>query len=345
MPANLFGTRFHSHRVPAWHNLGTIVETPVSACEALDQIGDYRVSLETISIPSIPSLNTERFAIVREGTVDDPEPRLFGLVGKDYQLITPRDTAQLWDQFTGAKIETMGSLGKGEEFFISTKLPTFDVLGDQVDTYLLAVNPMTGVASAQVRVTPVRVVCQNTLTIAKSVSSENYRIRHDEFAHARFGAWLGNAWGRSQARLKAIQIAFTLLASTRTTTESVQSVLTASYPIPRPPTVDLPAEVYQEREKLYETGKDWALTSRTNVQELFEGKGTGMDLASAQGTLWGLYNSVTEYENYRRSRDNSSRGYNTLFGDRADTMARAYETSIAIASGEPVNLTALPVEP
>jgi len=74
---------------------------------------------------------------LRNPTTDDPETRVFGIVGADYHLVTPDDFVSIWDERVGRPIETIGALGFGETFFISTTLPKMDVRGDEVEFYLL----------------------------------------------------------------------------------------------------------------------------------------------------------------------------------------------------------------
>ena len=337
MSANIFDKRFLSVREPAWHKLGLVVDEGVSAVDALEMIGDYTVTLEPVSIPSVGIEVPGQHAIVRHPVADDPEYRVFGQVSGQYTLITPSEMAAIWDDATKAKIETIGALKKGEELFISTKLPTFKVKDDEVDSYLLAVNPMTGRGSAQVRVAPVRVVCTNTLALAKSQSTETYLIPHNTQARARMTHWLSDAYLRSTARVQSIASMFVLMASVRATPAIVQAVAHAAYPDPTRSNRMLTPDMTAKREYAYTVAKEWAVASRGKVVELFNGAGTGMESEAAAGTIWGLYNSVTELENYRRMRGVQSSSYDVVFGDRADTMTRAFEMAwVGVERGDDV---------
>lgn len=331
MSADLFDKRFLSVRVPAWHQLGTVVDDPVTAREALELIGDYNVTLETVAVPSVNVGDFGMRAIVRHPVSDDPEYRIFGTVSDHYTLITPSEMADIWDVSTKAKIETIGALRKGEVFFISTKLPTFKVVDDEVDNYLLASNSMNGKQSASVRVTPVRVVCTNTLALSAAKAVESFLIPHNSQARGRMEKWLTQAYADSVFKLEAIQQAFELLAGTRATPDMVTAVSYAAYPNPvlsmRPTTPD----VMQSRTALYERELEFAVDSRKRVAELFAGAGTGMTSLAADGTVWGLYNAVTEAENYRRMRGVQNSSYDVLYGSRAETMARAYDMSVKVA--------------
>lgn len=331
MSADLFDKRFYSHRLPAWHQLGIVSDTARTASEALTLIGDYSVTLEPVAVPTVGLSSFGSHAIVRHPVTDDNEYRVFGIVSGLYTLITPSEMAQIWDVATGATVETVGALRKGEELFISTKLPTINVAGDEVENYLLATNSMTGKASAACRVTPVRVVCTNTLALSKQRVVESYTIPHNAQARARMTEWLRDAYGRSVAKVSTVATMFTLMAGVRATQEMVRAVSFAAYPDPKKVDRDAPAEIVAGREKLAETARAFAQDGRDRIGTLFNGAGTGMDTVAAAGTVWGLYNAVTEAENYRRMRGVASSSYDVLFGDRAETMARAFDVALRCA--------------
>src|SRR4051794_40122386 len=120
MAHNLFGERFYSLRRPAWHGLGLVLDEELGAADAFDRIGAYDVHLEDLTTAG--GLPIPHKAIVRD-RVDD-QLQVFGVVGPDYHLVSPRDVVTLWDKAVSRPVETIGALGKGETLFVSTKLPT-----------------------------------------------------------------------------------------------------------------------------------------------------------------------------------------------------------------------------
>lgn len=333
MPADLFDGRFASHRVAAWHNLGVVTDEVMTAVQALDRMRSYDVTLEPLLVPTLGggTLASGYNAIVRHPTAEDDEYRTFGIVGSGYHLITPQSLCRMWDASVGAPVETIGALGRGEQMFLTTKLPTFSVNGDEVDTYLIAVNPMTGGAAAQVRIAPVRVVCQNTLAMSKRQASESYSVTHDANAETRMGDWLRHAYQQSSARVLAIQTAFVLLAGMIARPPMTKAIIDAAYPLPRRPRPNAPDQVMVHRTEQYEQRVEWALNARSRAGSLFGGSATGADTPAFDGTLWGVYNSVTELENYRRMHTVQSASSSVLFGDRADAMGRAYQVAMDCA--------------
>lgn len=326
MSHNLFGERFGDARRPAWHDLGQVFEEELSATKAYKKIGKYEVVLEPAFAGGTP---LARNAILRRPTVDDPETRVFGIVGEDYTLLTPEDICTIWDEQVGQPIETIGALGYGETFFVSTQLPTLDVKGDEVENYLLVSNPMTGLMSAEVRVTPVRVVCQNTLIASDRAATQKLKIVHDKDAKQRMAEWLRETYEVAETTSKVLRDLFVQMASARVRDAEARALFEAAYPVPAKPKTNATRAVMEQRIKWWEENVNLMDRRREGAKTLFEGMGTGMETKAAKGTLWGAYNAVVECEDYRRGRNDDQIGASALFGERAATKKRAFEFAVA----------------
>jgi phage/plasmid-like protein (TIGR03299 family) len=330
MSHNLFGDRFGDARKPAWHELGQVFTSKVSAMEALRKIGKYVVRL---SAATADGVQLDRNAILRDPTTDDPETRVFGIVGNDYQLITPEDVCSIFDEHVGQPIETIGALGYGETFFISCHLPTLDVRGDEIENYLLISNPMTGLTSASVNVTPVRTVCQNTLTVGLARATQRLKIVHDNTAKARMAEWLRETYEEAETTAKVLRDLFEVLARTRVKDAQARKLFEHAYPTPKKPSTNAPKHVMEQRLKWWEENMNLMQRRRDGAKMLFEGMGTGMDTMAAKGTLWGAYNAVVECEDFRRGRSNTQIAMSTMgwasLPDRAMAKKRAFEYSMA----------------
>jgi hypothetical protein len=118
------------------------------------------------------------------------------------------------------------------------------------------------------------------------------------------------------------------------------SIIRRVYREPRLPRRDAPDATLEVRMERWERMKLRMQRRREAVLSLFEGDGTGMDTPAAKGTLWGLYNSVTETENFRRgygaggvAAEAARAGEDVLFGSRGETMQRAFDACLAVANG------------
>lgn len=329
MAHNLFNERFGDARKPAWHGLGQVFGEELTACEAFKRLGKYEVRLEPAYAAGVP---LGKNAILRDPTMDDPETRVFGIVGEDYTLISPEDMCTIWDERIGVGIETIGALGLGETFFMSTKLPTFDVKGDEMENYLLATNPMTGLTSATIMETPVRAVCQNTIIAADRMATQKKRIVHDHTAKVRMGEWLQETYEWAETVAKVLKDLFVVMASTRVRDAEARALFEASYPLPNVPVTNAPKAVMEIREKEWQANVTLMERRRDGAKSLFEGMGTGMDTKAAKGTLWGAYNAVVETEDYRRGHSQNQIAESAMFGDRAASKKRAFEYAMKAVS-------------
>lgn len=325
MGHNLFGERFADARKPAWHGLGTVFNDELTATEALERVGAYSVKLVPATAGDIP---LDKHAIIRTPTADDPEHRVFGIVGEKYTLLTPQDICSIYDEQVAKPIETIGALGHGETFFVSTQLPTLDVKGDEIENYLLISNPMTGLMSAEIRVTPVRVVCQNTLIASDMMATQKLKIVHDKTAKQRMGEWLRETYSFAETTAKVLKDLFEVMANTKMKDADARQLFEASYPSPPAPKKNATDKIFEQRVRWWEENVGLMERRREGAKTLYEGMGTGMDTKAAKGTLWGAYNAVVETEDYRRGRNEDQVGASAVFGERAAAKKRAFAYAV-----------------
>lgn len=104
-----------------------------------------------------------------------------GVVGSRYKIVQNVDAFKFTDTLLGegVKYETAGSLNDGKTIWLLAKLPNkYDILGDKVDPYIVFTNTHDGTGSVKVAMTPVRVVCQNTLNMALKDARRTWTARH-----------------------------------------------------------------------------------------------------------------------------------------------------------------------
>jgi phage/plasmid-like protein (TIGR03299 family) len=321
---DLFSERFYSRRQNAWHGLGHISKEEDNAVNAFEKMGAYDVHLEDLVTAS--GMPIRQKAIIRDA-VDGREALPLGIVGPEYHLVGPRTVCETWDRAVSQPVETLGALGQGETLFLSTRLPSINVKGDEVENYLLLVSPMTGAEAIRVRVTPVRVVCRNTLIAAKSMSSEVYRVIHDENAEKRLEMWLSGLIKLATERAALLNEMFVRFAEFKPTDSAVKRILDTTYPLPPQPRDLAGPETMEIRDNNWEINKATAVRSRAEVLEIWGGKGVGMDVPICRETAWGLYNAVCERSDYGNIRDKQleARARDTLFGFRANEKERCFE--------------------
>lgn len=335
MSHNLFGERFGDQRYPAWHELGQVFNKPISATEAYRKMGPYEVRLADLNAEGVA---LKQRAILRNPTTDDPETRVLGIVGSDYHLVTPDDFVTIWDERVGKPIETIGALGWGETFFISTSLPKMDVRGDEIEFYLLGKLTQTGLAANEVMTTGVRVVCQNTLNAAEASTTMRLKVAHDQHVRQRMGDWLQGIVDEAETTAHVLKEQFDLLASKRIKSADAEELFEEAYPYPNAPKKNAPAHVVEQRIQWWSENVSLMDRRRDGARNLFEGMGTGLDIPAAKGTLWGAYNAVVETEDYRRGRNETtpegraSIAESIMFGERAMCKRRAFKAAMVIVN-------------
>jgi phage/plasmid-like protein (TIGR03299 family) len=305
MPDEIFGERFFGHKMPAWHRKGIVLDENKSAQEAYELMGAYTVRLRPLFTPE--QVPVPAFAIMRDPTHDDRVIRCFGVVSPQYQLITPEAMTMLYDDVVGLPVDTMGALRRGEVFFFSTRLPDYDVKGDPVENYLLVFNYMNAQGAARIKVTPVRVVCQNTLSCAVRSEGECYRVIHRGDAIKQLAHWLETIWTQANETSAVLKQAFDILAGKDVGSQrEVDKVLEQVYPDPKDGESNAPAR------------------TRNHIMHLFNGFAAGADMHAFRGTAWGLYNSIAEYED-RHHKPGANFAESVLIGERARIKAKAFE--------------------
>jgi hypothetical protein len=192
MSHEIYNNKFASFRRPAWHGLGEVFTEPISAIGAADKLGLPVIDTGKVYLADgslIPGFK----AIT--GKEEGKDLQVFSIVSNEYQEITHRDFVDAWDRATeSAPVETIGLLGRGERLFLSSILPNFDVKGDECANYLLAFNPLNGVQAATARITPVRVVCANTLAQSEVNYKDQFRVIHTTEAAKDIEKWIKRVW-------------------------------------------------------------------------------------------------------------------------------------------------------
>ena len=178
---------FSVKEVP-WHGLGQVVDEALTSAEAIKAANlDFKVE----KLPNFVRIgNTELVSPSSFSTIRTDVPEVLGNVGKDYTVVQNSDAFIFFDSIVGknkAIFQTAGALGKGEQVFITAKLPKSIILDniDQIDQYLLLSNTHDGSRSIEVLFTPIRVVCNNTLTAALRMAENRIKIRHTAKANER----------------------------------------------------------------------------------------------------------------------------------------------------------------
>lgn len=174
MPADV-ETMF-SVRVKPWHGIGTVVEECPNSEEALRLAGlDWKVEQKDVC--------TSDGVLVSgyKANVRDFDQSVLGIVSDRYQVVQNEEAFAFTDELLGGGVryETAGALQGGRRTFLLARLPQrFIIAGDEVEPYFVIMNSHDGSCSIKAAMTPVRVVCQNTLNLAFRTAKRTWMTKH-----------------------------------------------------------------------------------------------------------------------------------------------------------------------
>lgn len=173
MSANV-ETMFSVREIP-WHGLGTVVEDAPSSEDALKLAGlDWEVVQS--------SIYTSRGILSGyKANIRAIDGKVLGVVTDKYKIIQNREAFAFTDELLGrgVKYETAGALQGGKKVWILARLPEeYIVAEEKICTYLVFSNTHDGSGSVKVAITPVRVVCNNTLNLALNTARRSFSMIH-----------------------------------------------------------------------------------------------------------------------------------------------------------------------
>jgi len=287
---------------PAWHNLANrvfakdeVVTTQTMLDEAKLSNWNVRLSPITEHIPESWNDVSTASLVIRDNPFNGGTDVL-ATVGKRYVPVQNEELFQFADAIHDAdpncRWESAGSLKKGKVVFGSVDIPRTMVLdpqgaNDETKLYLIVWTSHDGSVAVQAAVTPVRVVCQNTLNLAMREAKQSFKIRHTQTVEGRIAVareTLGLALGyfdEFEAEAKA-------MFEQEITNAEFAKLIQAIYPKP----------VKDSKGAL----KKWE-NKVVMLDDLYFNSPTNTNI---HGTKWGAFNAITErLDYYRTGRGNS----------------------------------------
>jgi len=272
---------FASFREPAWHGLGTVFFEEKSTREMLDAayLSNWNVRLEAVPYPSTYNVITPSYMVLRDNPFDQGTDVL-ATVGERYHVLQNEDLFDFGDALLdGGRWETAGSIRQGRVVFGSLALERETVLdpkgvSDVVKSYLLVHTSHDGSTAVQASITPVRVVCQNTLNMALSGVKQSFKIRHTQTVGGKVAA-AREALALANTYLDEFDKEAQALIAKDITKAKFDAIVQAVYPRPED---DAKGAV-----KKWENKVDL-------LEEIYGSDTTNM----ISGTAWGAFNAITE---------------------------------------------------
>lgn len=275
-------------REKPWHGLGTKVEEAPTSADALRLAGlDWRVEQKNIQLcggSKVPGY---------KANVRSTDGKVLGVVSDRYRIVQNADAFEFTDSIIGGDVryETAGSLNGGKKIWLLAKLPETEIAGGKTEPYLCFSNTHDGSGAVRVCMTPIRVVCNNTLNLALDSAKRAWSVRHtgslqSKMHEARACLRMANTYMGALAE-KADR-----MANTAITRDQLNRILDELFPVDEHTT---------EREK-------------QNIKKLRDEYMVcyfAPDLVKFRDTAWGAYNAMSDMithnaplrktENYREN--------------------------------------------
>ena len=282
---------------PAWHNLANRIfnqDEDVTTQTMLEEakLANWNVRLSPITNHIDESWNdvSDSSLVVRTNPFNGGTDVL-ATVGKRYKPVQNEELFAFADAIHDANAdcrwESAGSLKKGKVVFGTVDIPRTMVIdpqgaNDETKLYLIVWTSHDGSVAVQAAVTPVRVVCQNTLNLAMRNAKQSFKIRHTQSVEGRIQVareTLGLALGYFDEFEKEAQALYT------------QSITDAEFS-------KLIQAIYPKPEKDAKGAmKKWE-NKVVLLDDLYHNSPTN---ATIKGTKWGAFNALTERLDYYRS--------------------------------------------
>lgn len=279
---------FASLRVPGWHGLGTVFQDEVGTDEMLElaHLDNWNVRVEPIKFGKHKS-HKKWFSVIRDNPFDTGQTDVLGVVGKRYRVFQNEELLAFGDALLeDGRWETAGSIKNGTVVFASLALDREIVLdptgvADKVNTYLLVHTSHDGSVAVQGSVTPVRVVCQNTLNAALSGVKQSYKVRHTQTLEGKVEA-AKDALGLAHKYLDTFEEEATTLIQTKVDDDLFWDIVKSLYPEP-------------------EVDAKGSMTKYENKMDTIWNIYNGSTQTGITGTAWGAYNALTERLDWYRT--------------------------------------------
>ena len=300
-----------------WHGLGVPVSNDLTPVQMMEKAGvDWTVH----ECESFVEFNGEKVPTGMKSLVRSTDAKVLTNVGADWNPVQNEQAFEFFSEYVFAgdmEMHTAGSLRDGQMVWALAKVKeSFDLFGgDQVESYLLFSNPHQYGKSIDVRFTPIRVVCNNTLSLSLSMQAERQvKVGHRvEFNPGE----VKEALGIASEKLATYREMAEYLGSKRFSMDKLIEYYNTVYP--------------RTSDKRVQDKKLSVDTLSRNAKQCLDVLETQPGAEFAEGSWWQAYNSVTFITDHVQGRSADNRLYSSWFGGNQARKKNALETAIEFA--------------
>lgn len=316
--AHMVETMAYAGEVP-WHGLGFKVSNDLTPMEMMEA---SKTNWEVRKEPAVVLINGEYISTGRQALIRSTDNHILDVISDDWNPTQNITAFEFFREYTEAgqmQMETAGSLDDGRVVWALAKMnQAFEAVRDDVvQGYLLFSNPHKYGRAITVRFTPIRVVCNNTLTYAlndKMRDDMSVSVNHRNIFNPQV---VKQTLQIATAKLDQYKEAAEFLATKRYTSEKLTEYMKAVFP-----------KATYERKTDRKSSNDNDDMSRPARQALaVVDTQPGADLAG--GTWWNAFNAVTFATDHLLGRSVDSRLHSSWFGvnqgRKLSAMAKAVQ--------------------
>lgn len=285
MPDNV-ETMFSAVETP-WHRKGIVTAGALSSAEAIEKAGlDWTVSLRPIVTFSDEKGVNDMLIDIPDtfASVRDDNDSVLGVVGSRYTPVQNLDCFSFLDTVLpdfDAKYETAGSLNGGKIIWVLLNLGKDVVVGqDKTIPYLLMTNSHDGSMGIKAVTTPIRVVCQNTLTFALNNYATQFSFRHTQRVHDRIEQGR-NSLELSYKYIDGFQQEVEKLIEQQVSNDLYQEIIDSLFPVP----------VLKDDESNIVVN-----TKARETQSILWNNFENPEFNEHKGSAWSVVNAISNYE-------------------------------------------------
>lgn len=271
MPANV-ETMMYVREKP-WHGLGTMVEEAQTSERALELAGlDW--TIEGRPVYTADGLEIPGYKANTRST----DNAVMGIVSNKYKVVQNREAFEFTDALIGEGItyETAGSLRGGRQIWLLGKMPERYIAGDKFEPYICFTNTHDGSGAVKACMTPIRVVCNNTLNAALAGAQRAWSTPHRGNVQAKLEEARATL-ALAEVYMKTLEEQADRWANERLDSDYVVSVIL-------PQMFELPSNATERMKRTADCAKNEVIFCMLKP-----------DLAQFINTKWGFINAVSDY--------------------------------------------------
>ena len=277
---------FVTANIPAWHQLGTVLDGAFTAEQAMElgRLGGWNVRKSPLFVAETGRPAEGAYATIRDSPFEPGQTDVLGVVGETYHPVQNEEMADILNILvdeSGAVFDTAGSLRGGAQTFVTMKLPGHMLIGgvDAHEMHVAAVNSHDGNSAFSLLVTPVRIVCANTLSAALGGARNTIRLRHTQGLRRNLIDDARRALDMTFDYLDAFQAEADQMINTQLTLDRFEEIVANEFGT----TSEVPHVAAKARNKIEDLCSLFA-DAQTHEQ--------------VRGTVWAGFNAFVEYADH-----------------------------------------------